>query len=101
MNVKSFLGAILLVVGLIAAVAGIVGSGQPRGAPDKSAIVGDQNQRERSEATSMALPVIAGLAIAGGAALVGVGMGHFSHPKIVPPDSPHASEAATTRGPTR
>jgi hypothetical protein len=100
MNGKSFLGAVLVVVGLIAAGAGIVGGGRPEGPQDKPAIVGDQNQQERSGATSMALPVIAGLAIAGGAALVGIGMGHFRHPTIVPPESPHASEAATTRGPT-
>lgn len=48
----------------------------------------------------MILPVIAGLAIAAGAALIGIGMGNFKHPKIVPPDSPQAENAATTRGTT-
>jgi len=100
MNLKAFLGAVLLVVGLFAAVAGVVGGGHREEPQDQPRIVGDQNQQDRSEVAAMALPVIAGLAIAGGAALVGIGMGHFKDPTIVPPDSPHASEAATTRGTT-
>jgi hypothetical protein len=44
---------------------------------------------------------MAGLAIAAGGVLVGIGMGRFADPKIVPGDSPQAEKAATTRGTTR
>jgi hypothetical protein len=44
------------------------------------------------EAASMVLPVIAGLSIAAGAALVGIGMGSSRRSKIVPADSPKADE---------
>jgi hypothetical protein len=30
--------------------------------------------------------------------LIGIGIGNFRRPKIVPADSPNASKAATTRG---
>lgn len=98
MKIKAFLGAVLLVLGLIVAATVVIGvGGSPR---DKSAVVGDQNQGARSDTVSVLLPIVAGLTIACGAALIGVGMGHFENPTIVPPDSPHASEAATSRGPT-
>jgi hypothetical protein len=99
MKIKAFLGVVLLVLGLIAAVAVVIGrtSTSPQ---DKSAVVGDQNQGARSETVSVVLPIVAGLTIACGAALIGIGMGHFTNPTVVPPNSPHASEAATSRGPT-
>ncbi len=93
------LGILLVMIGLIAAIAGIAGVGQP-GARNEPVVVGDQNQPDREEATSMILPVIAGLSIAAGAVLVGIGMGHFRDPKIVPANSPQAEKAATTRGTT-
>ena len=95
------LGILLLVVGLVTAIASIAGLGQPAGnAHENTAIVGDQNQPARDQATSLMLPIIAGLTIAAGGVLVGIGMGHFEDPKIVPPDSPQAERAATTRGTT-
>jgi len=95
-------GILLLMVGLIAAIATIAGLGQPAaGITDPVAIVGDQNQPARDQATSLLLPIIAGLAIAAGGVLVGIGMGRFADPKIVPGDSPQAEKAATTRGTTR
>jgi hypothetical protein len=96
MNGKSLLGAILLTIGLIAGVVGITGLGTERDSPQDSSAIGDQNQQDRTKVASMALPVIAGLAIAGGAALIGIGMGRFGNPTIVPPDSPRAHKAATT-----
>ena len=94
-------GILLLVVGLVTAIASIAGLGQPVGdAHENTAIVGDQNQPARDQATSLMLPIIAGLTIAAGGVLVGIGMCHFFDPKIVPPDSPHAEKAATTRGTT-
>jgi hypothetical protein len=53
------LGILLLVVGLIAAVATIAGVGRSADArnPDPVAIVGDQNQPARNQATSLFLPI--------------------------------------------
>ena len=104
MQVKLLLGILLLMVGLVVAVTGVISINQTdevRGNPavvgGENAIVGDQNEPDREEAASMMLPVIGGLAIAAGAALIGIGMGNFRHPKIVPPNSPQAEKAATTR----
>lgn len=92
-------GILLLVVGLIAAIAAIAGVGlnadRAEGA-GPAAIVGDQNQLARDQATSLALPLMAGIAIAAGGILIGLGMGRFSNPTVVPADSPRAHEAATT-----
>lgn len=92
-------GIILLVVGLIAAIASVAGigvGGNRADAANPVAIVGDQNQPARDEATSLMLPIIAGIAIAAGGVLIGIGMGRFEDPRVVPADSPRAHEAATT-----
>jgi hypothetical protein len=94
------LGIVLIIVGLVIAVVGITGIARPENLREDARIVGDQNQPERQAASSMLLPVIAGLTLAGGAFLVGVGMGNFRRPTIVPPDSAEASKATTTRGTT-
>lgn len=108
MKGKVLFGILILVVGLMAAVYGITGMSETNDVREDAAIagnqeqqervVGDQNQRERNEAANVLIPVIAGVSIAAGAALIGIGMGAFRRPKIVPPDSPEASKAATTRG---
>jgi len=96
MKGKILLGGALIIIGFILVVVSAAGVTQP--ARDASpVIVGDQNQPVREEATSMLIPVVAGLAIAAGAVFVGLGMGSFRRPKIVPADSPQADEAATTR----
>jgi hypothetical protein len=95
-------GILLLVVGLIAAIASIAGVGlraDRADVADPVAIVGDQNQPARDQATSLLLPIMAGIAIAAGGVLIGIGMGRFEDPKIVPADSPRAEKAATTRDP--
>jgi hypothetical protein len=98
MKGKLLLGSALVVVGFMLAVLSAAGISQPGQTRDASTvIVGDQNQPDRDEAISMVLPVVAGLSIAAGAVLVGIGVGSFRRPKIVPPDSPKADEAATTR----
>jgi hypothetical protein len=94
------LGILGLVVGLIAAVYGVARMPEPNQGRDEAAIVGDQNEPDREEAASALIPVVAGVSIAAGAALIGIGMGAFRRPKIVPADSPEASKAATTRGTT-
>src|SRR5262245_54302976 len=108
MNVKILLGICVLIIGLGAAIIGIAGVDRPddvRNAPaiagaQSPPIPGDQNEPVRRDAASFALPILAGLAIASGAALIGIGMGHFGDPKVIPPDSPQAEKAATTRGTT-
>jgi hypothetical protein len=100
MNAKVLLGILILVVGFIAAVYGVAGVSEPNEVRDGAPIVGDQNQPDREKAASMVIPVIAGFSIAAGAVLIGIGMGAFRRPKIVPADSPEASKAATTRGTT-
>ena len=103
MNARTFLGAILLVIGLFAAIATIIGVGsedrpQTQVSPvGEERVVGDQNAPDRAESASFLLPVIAGFALAGGAFLVGIGMGNFRRPKIVSPHSPQESRAETTR----
>jgi hypothetical protein len=97
MKGKLLLGSILLIVGFVLAVLAAAGISQLGPAPDTAAVVGDQNAPVREQAASMMLPVIAGVSIAAGAALVGIGMGTFRRPRIVPSDSPKADEAVTTR----
>ncbi len=98
MKGKILLGSALLIVGFMLVVMSAAGVTQPASTRDASpVIVGDQNQPVRDEAASILLPVIAGVTIAAGAVLIGLGMGSFRRPKIVPPDSPRADEAATTR----
>jgi hypothetical protein len=93
-------GILLLVIGLAAAIGSIAGVGRPADDRNDVVTVGDQNRPARKEATSVLLPIIAGMTIAAGGVLVGIGMGHFADPKIVPADSPAAEKAATTRGTT-
>jgi hypothetical protein len=108
MNLKILLGICVLIVGLVAAIIGIADVDRPDDVRNAPAITGaqnpptpgDQNEPVRRDAASMVLPVIAGLAVASGAALIGIGMGHFRNPRIIPPDSPQAEKAATTRGTT-
>jgi hypothetical protein len=89
-------GVLLLIVGLIAAIASIAGLGQSADSGNPVAIVGDQNEPARDQATSLLLPIMAGIAIAAGGVLIGIGMGRFENPKVVSADSPRAHEAATT-----
>ena len=98
MKAKLVLGTFLIVVGFILAVVAAAGLREPgnvRTAP--GVIVGDQNQPGRDEAASIMLPLLAGLSLAAGAALIGIGMGSFRRPLVVPPHSPKADEAVTTR----
>ena len=100
MKGKVLLGILILVVGLIAAIYGVARMSDPNQGRGEAAIVGDQNEPDREAVASMLIPVVAGVSIAAGAVLIGIGMGAFRRPKIVPPDSPEASKAATTRGTT-
>ena len=100
MNRKVLLGIVIAAFGLMTAVYGIAGMAEPNEVSGDAVIVGDQNQPHREQASSIVIPVIAGVSIAAGAALIGIGMGRFKRPTVVPADSPDASKAATTRGTT-
>ena len=102
---KVLLGILILAVGLLAgiyAIAGRSAGNEARNAAQNEiTALGDQNQPDRDQAASLLVPVLAGVSIAAGAALIGIGMGAFRRPKIVPPDSPDAHKAHTTTGTTR
>jgi hypothetical protein len=93
MNGKLILGFVLMLVGLVLSVAGIVGVGERdvRETPAAQVV-------ENAEESSMVWPLVAGLSLAAGAALVGIGMGRFRRPKIVHSGSPQEAEAVTTTG---
>jgi hypothetical protein len=97
MKGKLLLGIVLIVVGFTLAVLTAAGATRLRQARDASTVVGDQNEPARDQASSLVVPILAGVSIAAGAALVGIGMGSFRRPTIVPANSPKADEAATTR----
>jgi hypothetical protein len=97
MKGKLLLGILLVVVGFTLAVLAAAGATRLGQARDASAVVGDQNEPARDQASSLMLPILAGVSIAAGAVLVGIGMGNFRRPTIVPANSPKADEAATTR----
>lgn len=97
--VKLLLGTLLLVAGLAVAIAGITGVGRPAADDiDRQVVAAGQGDQVDSNGNWITLPLVAGLALAAGGVLVGIGMGNFRRPKIVPPDSPEAHEAATTTG---
>jgi hypothetical protein len=97
MRGKILLGIALLIVGFIAAVIWFAGTSEPTTVSSESTIVGDANKPEREQAASIVLPVIAGVTIAAGAVLIGIGMANFKRPTVVPPNSPEEEKAATSR----
>ena len=79
MNVKLLVGIVLFVIGLIAAVGGIAGVGQPT---QPSIVVEENKSQYLSDGSAwMALPWIAGLSLAVGGLLIGLSMGSFKHPR--------------------
>jgi hypothetical protein len=96
MNVKMVVGIVLFVIGLITAGAGIVGVATPAG-PDV-AVENDQNAGAMERTIrNAAIPAVAGLALAIGGLLIGLGMGNWKHPrthlepgdKVVDPEGYH------------
>ena len=82
MNVKLLVGIVLFVIGLIAAIGGIAGVGQPDVRDQPSIVVeGNQSQHLSDGAAWMALPWIAGVSLAVGGLLIGLSMGSFKHPR--------------------
>jgi hypothetical protein len=80
MNVKLLFGIFLFVIGLFTAAIGIVGVGKPPAAEVASDAY--YNERVVDEGWShVAVPAIAGLSLAAGAVLMGLGMGRWNHPR--------------------
>ena len=82
MNVKLLLGIVLFVVGLVAAVAGIAGVGQPARGNEPAMIAESDGAASTSQSSSSAvLPWVAGLSLAVGGVLMGLSMGNFKNPR--------------------
>lgn len=81
MNVKLLVGIVLFVLGLLIAIGGIAGVGQP--AVDESPILaeGTQPATPSQSPGRMALPWLAGLSLAAGGVLIGLSMGNFRNPR--------------------
>ena len=81
MNLKLLAGTVLFVIGLIAAVAGIVGVA--RSDTNQTPVVVEKNLSMNwlDESMPAALPWIAGLSLALGGVLIGLSMGDFKHPR--------------------
>jgi hypothetical protein len=99
MNGKLILGVVLMIVGLTVAVAGIMraGANDVRETPPTQAVEPARAQ-ESPGSSSIAWPLFAGLSLAVGGALVGLGMGRFKRPMVVRPHSPQATKAVTSTG---
>jgi hypothetical protein len=80
MNVKMVVGVVLFVIGLVAAVAGIVGVAMPEG-PDVT-VRADYNEGALERMSrNIAIPLIAGLSLGIGGLLIGLSMGDWKHPR--------------------
>jgi hypothetical protein len=88
-----------MIVGLAIAVGGIVrgGARDVRETTPTQAVEPAQAQ-ESPGSSSIAWPLVAGLSLAIGGALVGIGMGRFRRPMVVRPHSPQAAKAVTSAG---
>jgi hypothetical protein len=83
MKLKLVIGIVLFVIGLLAAVAGIVGVGQSQAIFRPPTIVqSNTSLHVWGSGTAAALrPLLAGLLLATGGLLIGLSMGDFQHPR--------------------
>jgi hypothetical protein len=81
MNLKLLAGIVLFVIGLLAAVGGIVGVGDTIVREDPSITVQDNLSTNLRGSFASALPWIAGLSLAVGGVLIGLSLGNFKHPR--------------------
>ena len=82
MNLKMMVGIVLFVIGIVTAVMGIAGVGQPD--PTQAATVSTDNNTDNpltQALGNMAIPAIAGLSLAVGGLLIGLSMGNWKHPR--------------------
>ena len=82
MNLKLLVGIVIFVIGLITAVVGIVGVGQPEVDAGPPMVVEENRSLSIPDgAGSPVLPWVAGLALAVGGLLIGISFGNFKHPR--------------------
>jgi hypothetical protein len=81
MNLKLLLGIVVFAIGLIAAVAGIVGVADSEVREPAVMVERNLSMNWLDESAATALPWIAGLALALGGVLIGLSMGDFKHPR--------------------
>jgi hypothetical protein len=80
MNVKLLVGVVLFVIGLVAAVMGIIGVAVPVG-PDVAASADYNEGALQRTFSNVAVPLIAGLSLGVGGLLIGLSMGDWKHPR--------------------
>lgn len=81
MNLKLIVGTVLFAIGLLAAVFGIIGVGQPQALLRTPMIVeSNMSLNLWGDGTAM-LPWLAGLLLAIGGVLIGLSMGDFQNPR--------------------
>ena len=81
MNLKLLAGIVIFVIGLITAVVGIVGVGQPEVTEPQRGVEENRSLSTPNDAGSRALPWLAGFALAAGGLLIGLSVGDFKHPR--------------------
>jgi hypothetical protein len=81
MNLKLLVGIVLFVIGLLAAVTGIVGVGQPQAILRPPTIVQSNRSLNLWGGGAATVPWLAGLLLATGGVLIGLSMGDFQHPR--------------------
>jgi hypothetical protein len=81
MNLKLAAGSVLFAIGLIAAVAGIAGVGQPQAIARQPMIVVSNTSLNLWGDGVAVLPWLAGLLLATGGVLIGLSVGDFQHPR--------------------
>lgn len=79
MNLKLIIGIGLFLIGMIAAVMGIIGALNPADVPPT--VVGTQQGVLDRAIDDFAIPAIAGLSLALGGFLIGLSMGNWKHPR--------------------
>ena len=80
MNVKLMLGIVLFVIGIITAVIGISGVGEPTG-PDVAVAANHNVTAFERTMQNVAIPAVAGISLALGGLLIGLSMGNWRHPR--------------------
>jgi hypothetical protein len=82
MNVKLMLGIVIFLFGLVMAIVGIAGVGQPTEVQQPTALADEANRGAVAERSSnVAVPLLAGLSLAIGGLLIGLSMGNWRNPR--------------------
>lgn len=84
MNLKSVIGIFLFVIGIVAGVIGIAGVGLWETTEPSVVVEGNRSLHLSEGIGQMVLPLIAGLSLALGGLLIGLGIGDWTHPRAQP-----------------